>query len=312
MDTINVVFAFDENYVTQGLIAALSLLDSAQKKRESCRYRIFFLTDAPVSSETKSKFLAFLMPYENLDDVKFVVSRGSFFKGGYASRHVTKSAFLRLEIPELLDLDRVIYSDVDVLYLSGLEELWSVDLGDFLLAAVVDVGFNREVVFERKRRELDYWDKYFAERRGSYFQDGLMLMNLRQMRETRVFDRWREFLGERFEYQEMDIINITCYPLIKKIGTKYSIIPGYFKRGRYDDGVVEGFLTSQEVKDARENPVIIHYAGAKKPWNTSSALGCYEYWGFLERFPALEKELLDKYDWSWFDRFRKKFIAPLF
>ena len=127
-----------------------------------------------------------------------------------------------------------------------------------------------------------------------------------------MVERWREMTNERFEYQDMDIINITCYPFIKKISTKYSVIPGYYKRGRYEDGVVEGFLSAVEVKEAHTNPVIIHYAGAEKPWNCPSAVGNYEYWQFLRKFPVLERKLLDQYDWSWFGRIRKKFVSPLF
>lgn len=312
MNAIKVVFAFDENYAIQGLIAALSLLDSSLRRENGSKYEIFFLVDKMFSSEIKEKYDKFLSSYKNLIHFSFVVSNGSFFADGYACRHVKKSAFLRLEIPELFECDRIIYSDVDVLYLSGLSDLWSLDLGDDLLAAVVDVGFNRRAVFDRKRKELLYWDKYFSDRRGTYFQDGFMLLNLEKIRGTGVLTQWRKFMGERFEYQEMDIINITCFPRIKKIGTKYSVIPGYFKRGRYDDGVAEGFLTPEEVMEARERPVIIHYAGPKKPWNSSSALGNFEYWKFLEKFPALKREILEKYGWSLIARLRKKFVAPLF
>lgn len=311
MDPIKVVFAFDENYVTQGLVSALSLLDSSREREEDGKYEIYFLMDGPIDSVVEDEFSRYLSSYENLVRFKFVASDG-FCAGGYDSRHVTRSTFLRLELPELFGCDKIIYSDVDVLYLSGLSELWLTNLEENFLAAVVDVGFNRRAVFEKKRKELPYWDRYFAKRRGSYFQAGLMLMNLKKMREENMVDRWREMSNERFEYQDMDIINITCYPLIKKISTKYSVIPGYFKRGRYNDGVAEGFLTIQEVEEARRTPVLIHYAGARKPWNYPPALGNYEYWRFLKKFPALEEKLLGKYNWSWFGRIRKRFVSPLF
>ena len=311
MDPIKVVFAFDENYVTQGLISALSLLDSSRERNEEDKYEIYFLMDGSFDLVLEDEFSRYLSSYENLIHFKFVAS-DAFYGEAYDSRHVTRSTFLRLKLPHLFDFDKVIYSDVDVLYLSGLGELWQMNLEENFLAAVVDVGFNRKAVFEGKRKELPYWDRYFSGRRGTYFQAGLMLMNLKKLREGRMVTRWREMSNERFEYQDMDMINITCYPLIKKISTKYSVIPGYFKRGRYEDGVAEGFLSAQEVEEARRTPVLIHYAGARKPWNCPSALGNHEYWCFLRKFPLLEKKLLEQYGWSWYDRIRKRFVSPLF
>lgn len=61
MNAIKVVFAFDENYAIQGLIAALSLLDSSLRRENGSKYEIFFLVDKMFSSEIKEKYDKFYL-----------------------------------------------------------------------------------------------------------------------------------------------------------------------------------------------------------------------------------------------------------
>lgn len=311
METIKVAFGFDEDYSIHGLVTSLSLLDSALKKGEQSKYDLFFLSEMELSEETKGMFFDYLGRYSNLQQIRFF-SAARKFEEKYVSKHLSKATYLRLEIPELIEERRVIYSDVDVIYLSGLGDLWKVDVRDFYLAAVVDVGLNQERKFERKRSQLPYWGRYFDERRGTYFQAGLLLMNLDEIRKDGLYDKWKALSREKFEQHDMDIINITCFPKIKKIGSEYAVIPRYFLKRGYELGVKEGFLDLCELRNVYEAPVLIHYAGPDKPWSFPSVPGSHEYWSFVRKFPKVEKELKKRYSWSLKDRLKTLFVRPLF
>ena len=311
METIKVAFGFDENFSIHGLVTSLSLLESALRKGEQSKYDLFFLSELELSETTKGMFFDYLGRYSNLHRMRFISAAGKI-EEKYVSKHLSKATYLRLEIPELIEERRVIYSDVDVIYLSGLEDLWKVDVEDCYLAAVVDVGLNQERKFERKRSQLSYWGKYFGERRGTYFQAGLLLMNLDEIRKEGLYEKWKLLSGEKFEQHDMDIINITCYPKIKKIGSEYAVIPRYFLKRGYEQGVKEGFLDLRELRNVYEDPVLIHYAGPDKPWSFPSVPGSREYWSFIKKFPGIEKELKRRYPWSLEDRVKSLFVRSLF
>lgn len=281
------------------------------RQREGVGYDLFFVTEKKVSFLCLERFERFLRCYENCASVNFITAGGENDRM-YESRHLTRAAYLRLKIPELLEFDKVIYSDVDVLYLSGLGSLWNLSLDGFYLAGALDVSLNRKKKFEEVGREFSYWGRYFGDRRGSYFQSGILLMNLVKLREDAVFKNWRDLAKEEFNYHDMDIINIVCHPRMLKIGSKYNIIPSYFSKGSYVDGVKEGFLEEEELLEMCNHPVMLHYPGVGKPWKCPAVRGGYEYWRFLRKFPTLLREVHKEYAWSLWGRLRNSFVRPIF
>lgn len=311
MNEINVVFSFDENYVLPALVAGLSLLDSGLRGREGESYAFYFLTEKRLSASVVEKFEKYLTEYSNCASVKFVVSK-DFREDVFESRHLTRATYLRLEIPDLIGEDKVIYSDIDVLFLAGLKSLWDICVDDVYLAATLDVGINQRSKFSKREKQFAYWKKYYGGRQGTYFQAGILLMNLKALREKGMVEKWRSLSKEKFNYHDMDILNITCYPGIKKLDSEYNVIPGYFVEKGYEKGVEEGFLDEHEIKRVYECPVMIHYAGESKPWKCPSVPGSYEYWSFLGRFPDLEREVRENFVWTLRDRIGRFFVKPLF
>lgn len=311
MENIKVVFSFDESYSIHGLIAALSLLDSSLSSEEDVVYDFFFVSEVSVSLALREKFITYMKNYSNFCSASFVSAELDGVQR-YESKHLTRATYLRLELPELIKgEEKVIYSDVDVLYLSGLKDLWNVDIEGYYVAASVDVGLNQKRKFDRKRIQLSYWDKYFCERRGSYFQAGVLLMNLFEIRRCGVQNKWKELMREKFEQHDMDILNIACYPKIKRIGSRFNVIPRFVENNGYEKGVREGFMNGSELSDVYERPVLLHYAGPDKPWKIPSVPGGYEYWSFLRKFPSLKREMMEMFPWSWRDRVKHCFARPI-
>jgi lipopolysaccharide biosynthesis glycosyltransferase len=89
----------------------------------------------------------------------------------------TIGAMFRCSLPELLpDLNRIIYLDADLFVNRDIKELWDVDVREYCLAGVVDEG----VAIHNYSRILN---KYPEIKKESYFNSGVLYMNLKKLRE---------------------------------------------------------------------------------------------------------------------------------
>ena len=144
-------------------------------------------------------------------------------------------AFLRLYLPELLpDCDWVVYSDVDVLWFADVCELW--DLRDE----------SREVMWVRDipstRREAAAWQRRLNPGFDplKYGCSGVMLMNLRRLRESRFLERAVEFTAREgvLKYVDQDILNSLCHDTCGMLPAKWNVIRDCprlaFRSGRPD------------------------------------------------------------------------------
>jgi lipopolysaccharide biosynthesis glycosyltransferase len=93
-------------------------------------------------------------------------------------------AFLRLYLGELLpDVDWVVYSDVDTLWYRDVAELWNLRDETKMLQWVQDIPSTRiEASAWQRRINPDFEFR-------NYGCSGVMLMNLKQMRSTKLLDR---------------------------------------------------------------------------------------------------------------------------
>lgn len=89
----------------------------------------------------------------------------------------TIGAMFRCSLPELLpDLNRIIYLDADLFVNRDIKELWDVDVREYYLAGVADEG----VAVHYHPRILN---KYHEIKKESYFNLGVLYMNLKKLRE---------------------------------------------------------------------------------------------------------------------------------
>ena len=89
----------------------------------------------------------------------------------------TIGTMFRCSLPELLpDLNRIIYLDADLFVNRDIKELWDVDVREYCLAGVVDEG----VAVHNYPRILN---KYPEIKKESYFNSGVLYMNLKKIRE---------------------------------------------------------------------------------------------------------------------------------
>ncbi len=254
MNIIPIAFAFDHNFILPAKICISSLLMNAKSETF---YDIFILYEEECVDDDFEKLRSVY------DHCRIRVRQIKDFGKKYEVRGVTTAAYYRLLIPQVIpEYDKIIYSDVDVIFQSDLAEIYEkTDLSGYYLAGVNSLShLNKD--FDSYYREILHLDS------EQIIYDGNMILNSKIMREEGLIEKFQELMDRKYKFQEMDIINIVCRDRIKYLPPMfcYTVYINYClifydeRKGRYN---------KQEKQDAIKRG-IIHYCGAK-PWNTLCA-----------------------------------------
>lgn len=130
--TIPIAFAFDKNLVMPACVCISSLLMNAKKDTS---YDIFILHPAN-QSMTQTDLVKLPEYYDNCKLTFRPV--GNEFDNAFEIRGITTPAYYRLLIPEIIpEYDKIIYSDVDVIFRSDLTGIFEeTDMTDCCFAGV--------------------------------------------------------------------------------------------------------------------------------------------------------------------------------
>lgn len=155
--------------------------------------------------------------------------------------YITHTAVYRLFAPKMLDVDKVIYLDADLIVLDDIQNLWDIEV-DYI-AGVQDGMYQTHA----ERNDLT----------NTYINSGVMVMNLANLRKLNYFERIEHCQNGFYDLSllDQDIVNIAFGEFIQLLPEKWNV---YSKK--YPE------LTSAMIK-ARQKPSIIHWCGRKKPYN---------------------------------------------
>ncbi len=297
MGKIPVVFTFDKRIIPAGAIAIKSLIDCAKPETEYDIYvfhpdisdKIAVAFEKMIGSASRHK-----ITFRRVDKSRFKdapVSRGSW----------REIVYYRILIPELLpQYDKVIYSDVDVLFKDDMSEVYSVSLDN------CDWG---GVAAERNTPE-SVGHKYFPENPHEFiFWSGFMLLNTSYMRDNGFVERCFEVIrnvGKRLQFFDLDTINIASHG-IKPLPLRYVALQSLFWcdefAGMPEYIHLQKVYSDDELQAAKSFPVIVHYAGKPgKPWRLKHPPA--DYRKYMDELP----EGLKKYT---FRDFRKRLFSKI-
>jgi lipopolysaccharide biosynthesis glycosyltransferase len=186
---------------------------------------------------------------------RLVVNRESL-EGLHESHHVSRATYVRLLLPELVpsSVTKLLYLDCDVIVLRDIGELFTEPLDGSLLAAVESDGFHR-------------WSDLGIDEKWGYFNSGVMLMDVEQMRSRRFGERVLDtarVMGDRLELWDQDALNVVTQGEWRRLEYSWNVQHLAYRAS------VRGLTLSSEEADAISSPSIIHYTGAFKPWKFSS------------------------------------------
>jgi lipopolysaccharide biosynthesis glycosyltransferase len=191
----------------------------------------------------------------------------------------------RVLLPDLLELERVLYLDSDLLVLDSLLPLWEIALGEALLAAVTN-PFPDPDSAARHCAELGV----AAE---TYFNSGVMLLDLTGMHAAgtpaAVIDYGRRH-EDRLVLPEQDAMNAVLASQRLPLAPRWNAMVGVHRLPWSST-----IFGPEEVAEAIASPAIRHFegSGANKPWSPQASPADRELYMDFRRqtpWPALGGE----------------------
>ena len=169
--------------------------------------------------------------------------------------HYTLDNWTRLWIEEFFDEDiaRVLYLDADIVVVGSLAPLWHVELDGALLGAVDIPGSDRGVTHLGMRAE------------DGYFNSGVLLVDLKQWRETRALDTVLGYIEAYPELMTRDVdqeaLNACFHGRRKRLDYKWNGLLSFFREPPSIP------LALAEIEAVRRDARVIHFNGNSKPWS---------------------------------------------
>ena len=199
---IPIAFAFDNNLVMPACICISSLMMNA---KTDTFYDIFILHSA---SENLNKSDLDRIPdfYKNCRIQYREV--GNEFDGAFEIRGITTPAYYRLLIPELIpEYDKVLYSDVDVIFRDDMCDIYNTDIDGYYIGGVNAIA----------HLDIDttaYYHKLGIDAK-SIIYSGNLIINSKEILRDNIIPKFKELKDRKLRFQDMDMINIVCQNKIK-------------------------------------------------------------------------------------------------
>lgn len=288
-DKINIVFASDDNYAQHIAVVIASIM--AKTKEKVC----FFVINDNISSEKITKLRNTAVKLNTT--VEFIAVAEEQFKNVYLSGHVSKAAYFRLALADIMpgDIEKVIYLDVDLLVYDDVKNLWQNDIKKYALAAVPDFGIMASNRLCSQKKEVIGLPKGKA-----YFNSGVLLINLKKWRQENYTKQILEIINEnQFPHHDQDALNKLFMNNWLTLDLRWNIIPPVYNL--FPKVLFNKFFRKQAL-EAKRNPAIVHYAGRYKPWEFALHAGFNDmYYKYLkqtafadERMPQPSKNMKGK------------------
>ena len=280
---IPVVFCFDKRIVLGASVAIKSLIDCA---KDTTTYDIrVFHSDLDIENQKNiTKLLE-----GTRHNIAFHYIAPEIFKGApHNNKSWTELVYYRLLAPEILrEYDKIIYSDVDVLFKGDLSDVYSLDLGNSEMAAVPVEVNNKETMI---------CHHYFPENTNKLiYISSFLVMNASLMREEKTVDKFFDVIktvGNRLKFFDLDTMNIACDRFMS-----LSFSYGVFQSVMFNEDITQaqeyeflkGIYSVEDLQRAKENPVLVHYAGKMgKPWRMNNPYPDYKK--YMDELPKELKQ----------------------
>ncbi len=255
MKTVNLFFSCDDTYLPFLAVTLTSIRENRDKSR---RYVVRILNTG-LTPETRQRLQTLAEENFLLEPVDISLTVERFARQLHTRDYYSKSTYYRLFIPELFpELDKALYLDCDIVVTGDISRLFDRELGSDLVGAVPDsmvIAIKPLSQYARKRLQV---------RPENYFNAGVLLMNLEQMRKIRFTDTFLRLLQTvTFRVaQDQDYLNVLCKGRVTYLGFEWNTMPGSIRT---------------------DAPRLIHYNLDCKPWQRDDVAYSDVFWHYAKR-----------------------------
>lgn len=305
MRTIPIFFTFDNNYVVPAAVAFYSLLDNA---KSDVYYKMYVLhSDISIQNQ---ELLQDVVKKKNNGELTFININNSFdefwkngsfvfTKNGAFTADAIVRCFGARYFPQY---DKIIYSDVDIIVVDDISEIYDMDMQGSYIAGVKNC-FAKYSSFELSHLKPEH----YAMLSDKYIGGGIWVMNLKKIREDDIETKMVDVIKDETivkRWNDQDIVNIACNGKVSFLPLNYISYPYLIDLLKKSDFVSD--YSREELYDSILHPKIIHFA-ADKPWNRNPNYSSlwYTYFYYLN---LKETSIFNKETWHKKKKFSKKIL----
>ena len=255
-DKLNITVCLDKGFIMPTGVMMYSICANNQ----DVDIAFYVVIDDSVTLKDKDKLKDNLKRFESHVSMDFFQVKEICAKlPSTANRQgLSNATYFRLFLADFLpcNIDKVLYLDGDIIIRHSLLSLWNTDLTNYAIAAVSDSFYG----------DVDYDKRLGYPLDAGYFNAGVLLINLKYWRENNVTQRFINYIEERYSYltfHDQDILNGVFWNKKIRLPIKYNLHSGFLCK----DFFVWG-CNMQEVKEAEKDPIIVHYSGFFRPWES--------------------------------------------
>ena len=274
---VPIAFFFDANYLVPASVAITSLLTNSDPAHEY-HIHVFHNGIAPHDIGTLAQGCTafpnarfFSRDMENRFAELFARTRNQV--------HYSKEMYYKLLVPSLLpQYDRAIVSDVDVVFEGDVSKTFAAALlspDSLVSASTVPIPHDSHLLRAMVSRYESVFDAEDV-RKMTVAGGGYSVFNLDRMRREDIeaqLVRTARANAYRSRQPEQDAIALVCHSRMEILPIN-SMICTYCYRLFAEPGALEKVPghSAEEIREALDNPVQLHFAQPAKPWNTAGCL----------------------------------------
>lgn len=276
MNIVPIAFSFDNNLILPACVCISSLMMNAKK---DTFYDIFILHSSNIALK-KEELNKLPQCYKNCRIQYRQVDHT--FDSAFEIRGITAATYYRLLIPELIpEYDKIIYTDVDIIFRMDLSYVYNLDLDNNYIAATRELGMNltedgKKYISSMKELSL-----------GEYIQAGFIIINTKVLKDEDIILRFKDWSNKKLRFQDQDILNIVCKERILYLSLEYNMTDySYLFAMRKPEMIKD--LFSNEAIDFAINHGNIHFNG-HKPWKKYS-VNFDIWWEYYRKSPFFDEK----------------------
>lgn len=191
--------------------------------------------------------------------------------------HFAKEVFYKILLTSHFpQFSKVIISDVDVVFLGDISEgfLALDSKEDFYIAGVKANNPNAIYPLTGWKEGYRHFSKDAFEAVKNGIGGGYLIANLDAWRRDNIEAKLVDYLTKNARslvLAEQDVLNIICHPNIATLSPAHIVCNWHWEAyGKEWENLTPEVYSKDELDNARDNPVQLHFVGDKKPWSVPS------------------------------------------
>ena len=253
-EKIPMAFCFDARGCKMAAVTLKSLLLAS---KDRCDYDVYCVVTPDVDEKMRDIIRGVTVGTDSV--VNFVLGNNDFDESWRGNWPV--AMWYRLMLPKLLpNVDRIIYADIDILLCRDLIDIYELELGNNLIAAV-------------------------PTRTNKYFNSGFLLMDLAGIRREGMYEKWvTESKTHQYKNPDQDVLNYTLQGRVQFLPLRYNFQLSHGSR-------IFKIYSAIELDDLKHNLTVLHYSDYMKPWHDADCRPVFsELWWNVARQTGLFPE----------------------